>query len=208
MLAAHLIPGYFAAIKSQPNWKSEWSKTQRILLWTTAMGSTIAPDIDVIYNVLFRGFFNHSTLWTHSLFLYLGIGLIWWLLYYIKKVSFLQVTLGLIVEGGLSHLILDVIAHNTPLLYPFSMTMFGMPPARVVEGGILAYLTDPIFLLEPLASILVVWHWMLQRNFYRKQVRTVILTVVSVSFILFAVGFLWFLPDLQKIAQSFTTGHF
>jgi hypothetical protein len=44
------------------------------------MGSTIAPDLDVIYNTLFRGFFNHSILWPHSLWPHLSLGLAWWTL--------------------------------------------------------------------------------------------------------------------------------
>jgi len=76
MLIAHLVPGYFAADHSQKTWPAEWSNNQRRWLWTAALVSTFAPDMDVIYNALFRGFINHSWLWTHSLFLHLGVGLV------------------------------------------------------------------------------------------------------------------------------------
>ena len=197
MLGAHLVPGYFAAIKSRQSWKPEWNKSQHILLWAVAFGSTVVPDLDVIYNAFFRGFVNHSTLWTHSLIPYLGIGLFWWILRYAKKWPFLQLLVGLVVVGGLSHLVLDVIAHGTPLLYPISLRMFGMPPVRVVEGGIWAYVTDPIFLLEPLALTLLVWHWISNQNL-TPRVRTVVLALILVSFISFAGVFLWLLPDMQK----------
>ena len=201
MLIAHLVPGYFAAVKSRQSWKPKWNRSQRTLLWAVAFGSTVAPDLDVIYNALFRGFVNHSTLWTHSLIPYLGIGLIWWVLRHAKKWSLLQTLVGLIAIGGLSHLVLDVIAHGTPLLYPFSLRMFGIPPTRVVEGGIWAYLTYPIFLLEPLALALLAWHWTSNQNF-RPRVRTLTLALLSVGFISFTAAFLWLLPDMQEAVAS------
>lgn len=163
MLAAHLVPGYFAAVKSQSTWKPEWSKL-RAILWVVALGSTVAPDLDVIYNALFRGFFNHSTLWTHSVFVYLGFGLLWFTLRALKRFPYLRTLVGLITVGGLSHLLLDVIAHGTPLLYPVSIVVFGVAPERVVEGGIWAYLTDPVFLLEPLLFSIALVHWIYRRH--------------------------------------------
>jgi hypothetical protein len=58
MLAAHLVPGYFAAVKSEKGWPVEWNAEKRIVLWSVAFVSTFAPDLDVIYNGLFRGFIN------------------------------------------------------------------------------------------------------------------------------------------------------
>ena len=84
-----------------------------MLLWGAALGSTILPDTDVFYNVLFRGFINHSVLWTHSLFVYLTIGLVWLLLSKMGRWPYLQMLIGLTAIGGLSHLVLDVIAHGT-----------------------------------------------------------------------------------------------
>ena len=69
MLIAHLVPGYFAAVQSKPNWRPEWRRSQRIILWSVAIGSTVLPDLDVIYNTLFRGFINHSILWTLTIIL-------------------------------------------------------------------------------------------------------------------------------------------
>ena len=80
MLIAHLVPAYFSVTISQPCWKPEWSKKRRTALWIVAFSSTVVPDLDVMYNALFRGFFGHSILWTHSLFPHLGIGLTWWLM--------------------------------------------------------------------------------------------------------------------------------
>lgn len=157
MLIAHLVPGYLAAATLESD--SEWSITQHRLIWATALGSTVLPDADVIYNAMFRGFVNHSILWTHSLFVYVGIGLLWWLLRRADRWPYGRVLFGLVAVGGLSHLALDMIAHNTPLLYPLSIRMFGIAPTRVVEGGIRAYLTDPIFLFEPLLFLFAFAHW-------------------------------------------------
>jgi hypothetical protein len=80
MLLAHLVPGYFAAVRSQATWYPQWSQNQRLALWVAALGSTVAPDLDVIYNFVFRGVFGHTILWTHSIFPYLGLAFVWWLL--------------------------------------------------------------------------------------------------------------------------------
>src|SRR5690606_16252399 len=119
---------------------------------------TIAPDADVIYNILVRGFANHSVLWTHSLFPYIGLGIAWYALYYFQLWPLLRMMIGLAAIGGFSHLCLDVIVHGTPLLYPFSLIMFGYPPQQVVDGGLVGYLTHPIFLLEPFLIGIAVFH--------------------------------------------------
>jgi hypothetical protein len=201
MLAAHLVPGYFAAVRSQSKWKPEWSTGQRTLLWVAALGSTFLPDADVIYNTLFRGFINHSVLWTHSLLVHFGIGLCWWLLRLFGRWPYLQTLVGLVAIGGLSHLALDVIAHNTPLFYPVTLVMIGVAPVRIVEGGVWAYLTDPLFLLEPLLLTLVAVHWTLHHESMR-QLRRITLVVLASGLGLFVLAFLLFLPMLQNIAAS------
>ena len=62
MLFAHIVPGYLIGIASQPHWDAEWLQSQRKMLWAAALGSTVVQDADVVYNTLFRGFSNHSTL--------------------------------------------------------------------------------------------------------------------------------------------------
>lgn len=81
MLLAHLVPGYFAAALTRTRWDPQWSLKRRALLWGVALGSTVLPDADVVYNAMFRGFINHSLLWTHSIFLYTAIGVLWFVLY-------------------------------------------------------------------------------------------------------------------------------
>ena len=90
MLIAHLVPGYFAAAKMAARQAVEWSRWQHFGIWAVALGSTAAPDSDVLYNAIFRGFFNHTWLWTHSLFPYLGIGLFWLLLRLSGRWQYLQ----------------------------------------------------------------------------------------------------------------------
>lgn len=193
MLIAHVVPGYFAAIESQGRWRPEWNRRQRTLLWIVAFGSTIAPDLDVIYNALFRGFINHSTLWTHSLFVHLSVLLIFWFLKQVKRWPFVQMLIWLTAMGGLSHLLLDVISHGTPLLYPVSVAMFGIPPARVVQGGLWAYVTDPIFLFEPCLLGLGAMHW-IRHQVHNQQAQRVCLVVLTVGLGIFMTSFMLLLP--------------
>jgi membrane-bound metal-dependent hydrolase YbcI (DUF457 family) len=201
MLVAHLVPGYFTAVTSQPKWKPEWNRRQRIILWIVAFISTFAPDMDVIYNALFRGFINHSILWTHSLFPYLAIGLGWYLLRISKRWPYIQTLLALVALGGFSHLALDVISHGTPLLYPLSMAVFGGAPARVIEGGLWTYVTDPLFLLEPILITLAVRHWILNRTLKMRSKR-LLLGGLGSALVLFALAFLLLLPTLQMIVTK------
>lgn len=202
MLIAHLVPGYFAVVKSQPRWQAEWSRKQRVALWIMALASTVAPDLDVIYNALFRGFFNHSTLWTHSLFPYLGLASLWWLIRRIGGWPYLQTMIGLMTFGGLSHLALDVVSHSTPLLYPFSFRMFGIQSSHVLKGGVWAYLTDPIFLLEPFLISVAVGHWIIRHRKATPRLKKVALIALTTGFVAFTVGFLWLLPGLQHFAAT------
>ncbi|HDQ73661.1 MAG TPA: metal-dependent hydrolase [Chloroflexi bacterium] len=204
MLAAHLVPGYFAASRSQSHWRPEWSKAQRRWLWTTALASTVAPDLDVIYNALFRGFFNHSTLWTHSVFVYLGFGLLWFALHALNSQPYLRTWAGLVAAGGFSHLLLDVVAHGTPLLYPVSMWIFSLAPRRVVIGGVWAYLTDPVFLIEPLLFGIAIVHWAYQRKLNVRHRKWILIGITS-GVVLFAVVFILTLPHLQQAVTPSTT---
>lgn len=199
MLLAHIVPGYFVAYYTKSYWQQN-SNQQSCALWLMAIGSTIAPDSDVIYNIIGRGFSNHSLLWTHSLFVHAGIGLMWYWLYRIKRWPFLQMLIGRMALGGLSHLLLDVISHGTPLLYPVSLIVFGWPPQCVVEGGLWAYLTDPIFLFEPLLLGLAVTHWG-WHNITLKQTRVLSLIVIIGFLVLFIGCYLDFLPSLQHMTS-------
>lgn len=203
MLAAHLVPGYFAAVGSQSKWPAEWSKNRRIVLWMVALVSTFAPDWDVIYNGLFRGFVNHSTLWTHSLFVHLGIGLSWLLLRRLGRWPFVQTLVGLATIGGLSHLFLDTISHGTTLLYPFSLHVFVFPwSIRVLEGGLVAYMTDPIFLMEVLLITIAVAHWITTWGAAPTLKKAALLTLAS-GFVIFSIIFWISLPILQNIAAAY-----
>ena len=196
MLLAHLVPGYFAASVSRPTWDTNWTPSQRALRWAAALGSTVVPDLDVAYNALFRGFFNHSTLWTHSAFVYLGIGLVWLMLYVAHRGSYVRTLAGLAALGGLSHLTLNVVAHSTPLLYPASMVVRGVAPARVVEGGVWAYLTDPIFVLEPLLLGVAIVHWALRQPIAPRARKLVVATALC-GMLLFVGCFVAVVPALQ-----------
>ncbi len=195
MLAAHLVPGYFAATRSQR--RPEWSRRRRAILWLVALGSTVAPDLDVIYNAVFRGFLNHSFLWTHSIFVHLGIGACWLLLHRIGRWPYLETLVGLAAVGGLSHLLLDVASHGAPLLYPISLHMFGAPSARVLKGGFWAYITDPIFLAEPYLFALALADWVIRQK-PAPRVKQFVLGGLITGLALFTTTFLLLLPTLQS----------
>ncbi len=198
MLIAHLVPGYFAAAVTHTRQTGEWSRWQQIGIWAVALGSTVTPDSDVLYNAVFRGFFNHTWLWTHSLFPYTTIGLCWLLLRFFGRWPYLQTLVGLAAIGGFSHLVLDIVAHSTPIFYPLSSVMVGAPSVRVLTGGVVGYLTDPIFLVELLLMALVASHWIGSRGF-RPRTRTLLLWGISGGTLVFAAAFLFMLPVLQQI---------
>jgi membrane-bound metal-dependent hydrolase YbcI (DUF457 family) len=198
MLIAHLVPGYFVAAKVKKNHVAEWNTAQQTLMWSVALGSSIAPDLDVVRNFLFRGFFNHSTLWTHSIFVYLGFGLLWFACRKFRKLAYFATLMGIIAICGFSHLILDLVAHGTPIFYPVSMIGFGIAPQRVIDGGVWAYLTDPIFLLEPLLIGIAAVHWLYQQKSFSDKARKRLLFVIVGSILTFAVAFLILLPTLQR----------
>jgi hypothetical protein len=198
-----LVPGYFAVAESQKTWNPQWNRYQRATLWAAGIGSTFVPDLDVVYNALFRNFFNHSTLWTHSLLVYLALGLLWLVLHGTKRWPYLKTLAGLIAIGGASHLALDVIAHGTPLLYPLSMTIFGAAPQRVIDGGVWAYLTDPVFLLEPLLLGVAAIHWTYQQRILSPRQGRGARLVIIIGTILFMVAFILCIPILQEAVLPF-----
>lgn len=194
MYLAHIVPGYFAAATTT---RQGWTPLQKAALWTVALVSTVAPDSDVIYNALFRGYVNHSVLWTHSVFVPLVLIACWGILRVFGRGRFVRMLFLLAALGWASHLVLDVIAHGTPLLYPYSRRMFGTPSPRVMYGGIREYVTDPVFLLEPVLITTAVVHWLLTfRRSSRHRALFAAFTVASCAG--FIVLFLMFLPNLQN----------
>jgi hypothetical protein len=197
---AHLVPGYFAGVLTQPNWNPQWGRLRRVGLWIAGLGATIVPDTDVVLNVLSGNHINHSTLWTHSLFVHLAIVLIWFLLWRKGRWPYLTMLVGLMALGGLSHLVLDIIAHGTPLLYPFSTELIGIPPSRIVKGGLWAYLSDPILLLEPTLIAFALIHWIIQHRWSPGVTKWAIGGVIC-GVLVFGAVFLMSLPGLQRFAD-------
>lgn len=206
MLVGHLAPAYFAVVASRPHWKPEWTKEQRAALWIVAFGSTVAPDWDVIYNTLFRGFCGHTVLWTHSIFPYCGLVLVWWLLRRPGRWPYLQMMVGLMAIGGLSHLVLDVVAHSTPLLYPFSLHMFGIPSPHVVSPGLWYYFTDPVLLAEAVLIAGAIVHWMAGHRVTLLRVRKMALVGLFSGLVVLSVLFLWVLPKIQFMVATRNAG--
>jgi hypothetical protein len=99
--------------------------------------------------------------------------------------------------GWGSHLVLDMVVHRTPLFYPLSDVMMGYAPARVYEGGLFYYLTDPIFLLEPLLFAVAACHWLVVHTEKGKRRVLGLVGIVS-AFMLGSLAFLLALPMLQN----------
>lgn len=201
MLIAHLVPGYFNGIISQPKWEQNWTQNQQILLWTFAFTGTFVPDIDVIFNILFHGVFNHSTLLTHSLFPVLIFIMIWSICKYVLHRDYFAEIWKLLAISWLSHIILDALVHKTPLLYPLSSEIIGYAPYRVYVGGIWYYLTDPIFLLELLLIAMGVGHWLYQRV-TNKTTQRIFLSSFIIGYVFLAIVFVSILPYLQSLLPS------
>jgi hypothetical protein len=197
MLFAHAVPGYFAAALTEPHWRPEWTRAQRLLLWGAALVSVGAPDADVLFNVAFRGFVNHSVGWTHSIFLHGAVALVGLALRRGGRWPYLQMLVGLVAVGGLSHLLLDVVSHGTPMFAPFSMAMIGAAPARVVQDGVWAYVSDPSFLAEPLLLAPAALHAAWQRA---PRYRRPAALIVGAGLVAFNSAFLVLLPLWQHAA--------
>ena len=201
MLVAHFVPGYFAAVMSQPHWEAEWSNRQRVALWVAALGSAVAPDLGTIVNVAWPGTIsNDYLLWTHSIFSYLGLLLIWTVLRLLGVWPYFRTMLGLVAVGGLSHVLLDIAAHSTRFLYPLSMELLGAPPQHVLLYGVRGYLTRPTFLLEPLLIALTVAHWTWRHPRATPLVKYVVCCALACGCIAFCLAFLYYMPALQRLA--------
>jgi len=83
------------------------------------------------------------------------------------------------------------------MLYPVSMMIFGIAPQRVIEGGVWAYLTDPIFLLEPLLFSVAILHWINHQDRVPHLKKIVYFVTVS-TLLVFVTVFLLLLPVLQR----------
>lgn len=171
LLVSDLVPGYVAVMRSHAHWKPEWSQKQRAALWISALGSTAAPDLHVMYNTVFQGFCGHTILLTYNVLHYVGLALIWWLLRRTGRVPYVRTMTGLIAAGGLSHVFLNVVAHGTSLLYSPSMHGFGSSWLRMLERGLIPYLKDPVFLLEPFLIGLAVARWLTRRDLFSGMAR-------------------------------------
>ena len=159
MLIAHIVPGYFAAVRSQKRRRSDWTGLKRAALWAAAISGTVFPDADVIGNLLFNRAFGHHVLWTHAIWAPVALLILCRLVLRSPRYLWANSAFNLFAVGWLSHIGLDLLVHGTPLFYPLSMIGFELAPSSIVEGGLWTYLSHPLFLLEPLMLIAAVLHW-------------------------------------------------
>jgi hypothetical protein len=91
-------------------------------------------------------------------------------------------------------------------MYPLSLQMFGAPSSRVLEGGLWAYLTDPIFLLEPFLITLAAGHWIVQYGQATPQFKKRVLVGLAGGLAVFTFAFLLLLPALRQLAETLGAG--
>jgi membrane-bound metal-dependent hydrolase YbcI (DUF457 family) len=139
-------------------------------------------------------------LYTHSLFVHLVPAVVALLCWFFRW-KYPAVLCGVIAVGGLSHLLLDVIAHNTPLFYPLSRQMIGSAPPAIAIGGTSNYLAHPLFLLEPFLLMLVAVHWVYSRDWPPQQ-RAWILALVIGGWLLFTLSFWLMQPIMPRIVHG------
>jgi hypothetical protein len=105
---------------------------------------------------------------------------------------------GVIALSGMSHLLLDVIAHNTPLFYPLSARMIGDAPSYIASGGLRHYVTHPLFLLEPVLLLLTALHWISSRAWPPSRRATLAALLIG-GWLLFSITFMLTLPWLRSV---------
>jgi len=81
------------------------------------------------------------------------------------------------------------------------MYMFGAPSIHVRDGGLWGYLTDPIFLLEPLLLFLAAVHWVTHRSQITPRLKKMALLGLATGLVVFSAAFLLSLPTLQQMVS-------
>ena len=76
--------------------------------------------------------------------------------------------------------------------------MGGAPSKRVLEGGALGYLTDPIFLVEVYLLALAGAHWLSRRKL-APNLKWLAWVGLLGGVVLFTIAFLLLLPTLQNL---------
>jgi hypothetical protein len=153
MLAGHLTPVGPLATAAQRHWSARWPRWTRALPWAAAGLGAVFPDLDIIVNLLVTGHFYHLYYFPHSLFVYVPVLLLGWLLARGPRTRCAGLTLLTFGAGVLSHLLLDVVSHGTPFFYPLYNGPIGWTFPDTGEPLLIAYARSPNVWLEVLTII-------------------------------------------------------
>jgi hypothetical protein len=160
VLIGHLAPvGPIAAIVER-HWRSEWPRWTRALPWAAALMGCVFPDLDVIANVLLTGTFLHLYYLPHSLFPYLPVLGLGWLLVRRQQTRLAGLATLAFGMGVLSHLLLDAISHGTVLLYPLWNGLVGWTFPHTDKHVLRSYFHSPNFWLEPMVCVAALAWWL------------------------------------------------
>jgi hypothetical protein len=160
MLVGHLVPVGPIAAAVERRWDSEWPRWTRALPWAAALTGCIFPDCGIIANALFNKAFHHLYYLPHSLFPYLPVLLIGWLLVRRERTRLLGLTARAFWMGVLSHLLLDAVSHGTVLFYPLWNGVVGWSFPHTHGHILRSYFHSPNFWLEPVALFAAVLWWL------------------------------------------------
>jgi hypothetical protein len=160
MLVGHLAPVGPIAAAVERRWDSEWPRWTRVLPWGIVLAGCVFPDCDIIANVLFNNTLHHLYYLPHSLFPYLPVLLIGWLLARHERTRLLSLTALAFWMGVFSHLLLDTVSHGTVLFYPLWDGVVGWSFLHTHGHVLHSYLHSPNFWLEPGALFVAVLWWL------------------------------------------------
>ena len=169
MLIGHLAPVGPIAAAVERRWRPEWPRWTQALPWAAALAGCIFPDFDVITNLLFNGVSLHLYYLPHSIWPYLPVFVLGWLLIRRRRTRMAGWTVLTFGGGVLSHLLLDAISHGTVLFYPLWNGLVGWWYPDTGEHFLVAYLHSPNFWLEP-GVIVAAGAWWLARAIHARAV--------------------------------------
>jgi len=160
MLIGHLAPFGPIAAAAERRWRPEWPRWTRALPWAAALTGCVFPDLDIVANILLNGNFWHVYYLPHSLFLYLPVLVVGWLLTRWRCTRLAGLTVLAFGIGVLSHLLLDAVSHGTVLFYPLWNGLVGWTFPDTGKPILLAYLHSLNFWLEPAALVAAMIWWL------------------------------------------------
>ncbi len=161
MVFAHPFSSLVVTKIIQPLWNTKnMTKRQELLVWATAIISTVSPDFDLVYAVLTGE--NHRFLVTHTFLPYIILAtiLLTFTFVFSKQLinskkdflhpAFLRIIIFIAFLGVALHLFTDTLGSPVRLLYPFSNKEFiAFQINSFIHSpnlaGILQYYSTPLF---------------------------------------------------------------